>query len=408
MAGVVASLTCVLRGRRLLGELLDRDELPANNPLTTYTRALATELGLTPPARVILSRDQLGPAVAGVRRPALILPEQLAASRGVEELRAVLVHELVHVTRSDTASSLLLSCVRALWWFHPLVRWGVTQADNLVERCIDLTVVRDLDTGLPEYARCLFLVLELRAVGALVPHAFHTTNTGTISMKSLISTFALSVALVASVANAQVVQVDGGATSVLLDTATLASAANLNLSGVALGIGAGSLAGSLAGSVAFPISPRTAASLPTTFAYNPARFLGTFSGTIEHTGSVFFNASAVEVGNISIGYDAARAVVLGATQPSGFFVRSTRGVAAILFDVAGPTTLEPASLSLTLQSNLLVSPEFAAFLQTNGLASTNLTGADVGDARVVATIPEPTAGAIAPLAIAGFAAKRRR
>jgi beta-lactamase regulating signal transducer with metallopeptidase domain len=163
LAGVAASAVYAFRGRRLLASLLDRDELAADHPLAIHTAALARELDLVPPARVVVSRDQLGPAVAGVRRTALILPETLVANQTAESLRPVLLHELVHTTRRDTAWSLLLSCVRAIWWFHPLVRWGASQADNLVERCVDLTVVCDLKTALPEYARGLMNVLELRA-----------------------------------------------------------------------------------------------------------------------------------------------------------------------------------------------------------------------------------------------------
>ncbi len=172
--------------------------------------------------------------------------------------------------------------------------------------------------------------------------------------------------------------VQSGFTSVALDTATLSAAAGLDLSSVSPGIGAGTLPGS----VAFPINARDAATLPTTFTYTPNDFpTGPFSGSIEHTGSVFFNADAVEVGNFTIGFDAARAV--GAA--SGFYVESTTGVAAILFDTS-VVALDSASESqLDLTVDLLVSPEFASFL-----GDTALTGADVGDARILAAIPEPT------------------
>ncbi|HMP07758.1 MAG TPA: hypothetical protein PJ982_15515, partial [Lacipirellulaceae bacterium] len=94
------------------------------------------------------------------------------------------------------------------------------------------------------------------------------------------------------------IDVVGGQTSVVLDTATLSAAASLTLSGVSPDVIA---PGTLPGSVAFAITPRSAAVLPTTFAYDltfPAA--GSFSGTIEHQGSVFFNADAVEVGDFTI------------------------------------------------------------------------------------------------------------
>ncbi len=207
----------------------------------------------------------------------------------------------------------------------------------------------------------------------------------------------------ATSARAANVEIKGGQTSVLLDTATLSSAASLNLSGVSAGVIS---PGALPGSVAFPINSRTATApaLPTTFKYDSSNFLGSFSGSIEHTGSVFFNANAVEVGNFTIGFDAARAGTL-AGAASGFYVASTKGISAILFDVENPTTLTPTSSSLTVAADLLVSPEFAGFLQSNNLATANLAGADVGDALVQA-VPEPSS--VTLLMLGALACVRRR
>jgi hypothetical protein len=215
--------------------------------------------------------------------------------------------------------------------------------------------------------------------------------------KGIVALAGLGIA--ASAANAQFdFDVVGGQTSVLLDTNTLSAAASLDLSGVAGDtIAPGELG---AGSVAFPINPRDAASLPTTFSYDAG--LANFGGTIEHTGSVLFNSDTVEVGNFTIGFDANRAT----GNNSGFFVESTTGIAAILFDVEAPSGLVADGTGLQITANLLVSPEFAGFLTDNGLASTNLTGADVGDAFVNAAIPAP--GAAGVLALAGLAASRRR
>lgn len=210
----------------------------------------------------------------------------------------------------------------------------------------------------------------------------------------------LGISLVAGSVGAQTVGVVGGLTSVALDFDTLAAAASLNLSGVSSDVIAPGL---LPDSVAFNINGRSAANLPTTFAYDPSDFLGSFSGSIEHTGSVFFNDNTVEVGNFSIGFDAARAV----GNASGFFVESTTGIAAILFDIGAPSTLNPGSQTLEINADLLVSAEFGSFLFDNGLSASNLQGADVGDAFVFAAVPAPGAGGV--LAIAGvFAARRRR
>ena len=224
-----------------------------------------------------------------------------------------------------------------------------------------------------------------------------------MKVNSLATGAALAIAgAITASASAGFVDIVGGATSVLLDTDTLSSAAGLDLSSVSPDVGSGSLPNS----VAFDINARDAATFPTTFSYDPDNFLGTFSGTIEHTGSVFFNNDSIEVGNFTIGFDAARAGTLGGNA-SGFFVESTVGISAILFDIQNPSTLNATETDLTIGADLLVSPEFGTFLLDNGFSSSNLEGADVGDALVEA-IAIPAPGALALFALTGFAPRRRR
>jgi hypothetical protein len=196
------------------------------------------------------------------------------------------------------------------------------------------------------------------------------------------------------------IDVVGGQTSVLLDTATLSSAASLDLSSVSPDVIApGALGDS---SVAFGINPRDAAMLPTTFSY--ATDLASFAGTIEHTGSVFFNMDSVQVGNFTIGFDDTR---VGGLR-SGFFVASTTGIEAILFDVSTPSDLSATGDGLRIGADLLVSSEFAGFLQGAGLASADLTGADVGDALVESVVPAPATAMLFGMAGLGAFARRRR
>lgn len=237
------------------------------------------------------------------------------------------------------------------------------------------------------------------AVGVLVGDCPQTQpKEGSSCMyRSFTTAGAAATVAMGSLASAQTFEVVGGQTSVLLDTATLSSAASLDLSSVSAEVIAPGELG--AASVAFGINARDAASLPTTFSYDAG--LSAFSGTIEHTGSVFFNSDTVEVGNFTIGFDAGR---VGGDR-SGFFVESTTGIAAILFDVAAPSLVSADAAGLLIEADLLVSAEFGQFLFDNALSASNLTGADVGDARVNAV---PTPGGLAAIAFAGVLAVRRK
>lgn len=219
------------------------------------------------------------------------------------------------------------------------------------------------------------------------------------SMRKLLSLLVIFLSCMATVGNAQTSFVTGGETSVSLDTDTLASAASLAFSSVSNDVTV-----SPASAVLFGINARDAASLPTTFSYASGSF-STFAGTIEHTGSVFFNNDTVEVGDFTIGFDVARASGLR----SGFFVESTAGIPAILFDVGVPSSLTAGTTNLDIDADLLVSNEFATFLTANNLAASDLTGADVGDASIrgVSAVPEPSS--LVLLSMLGmFGARRRR
>lgn len=203
---------------------------------------------------------------------------------------------------------------------------------------------------------------------------------------------------VSSQANA--VSVLGGQTNVLLDVPLLASV-GLSLSGVGGPVIAPGNLGP--DSVAFSINGRDAAApaLPTTFRFS-AGTLAPFSGTIEHIGTVLFNDGALEVGNFTIGFDAARA---GAAT-SGFFVADNVTFAGVpLFDVGIPSALTASTDMLMIAANLLVSTELAGVLGNLGL-----TGVDVGDALVEAVaVPEPGALSLmlAGLLLGGLVVARR-
>ncbi|QZZ22304.1 PEP-CTERM sorting domain-containing protein [Leptothermofonsia sichuanensis E412] len=146
--------------------------------------------------------------------------------------------------------------------------------------------------------------------------------------------------------------------------------------------------------VGFPITPATTF----TFSFDSGSGFAPVSGTIEHSGSVTFN-NALTLGNFSIGFDPARAV----GDASGFFVRDTITLGAILFDLATPSSLTFADDNLAVQGNLLVSPELAGVLGNSGLA-----GATIGVASVNGeAVPEP-ATIMGVLAAGGFLAASRR
>jgi beta-lactamase regulating signal transducer with metallopeptidase domain len=123
---------------------------------------LRRRLRIRRPVRLIVTEHPLGPAVVGLLRPTVVLPQAAIENKPPEEIELILAHELIHLRRGDHWLGLLRSAVEALWWFHPLVWWASRRASREAERCCDEAVLAELQCGPGRYARCLLNVLALK------------------------------------------------------------------------------------------------------------------------------------------------------------------------------------------------------------------------------------------------------
>ena len=80
------------------------------------------------------------PVTFGLRRPVVLLPADLAASRDFR--RAVVTHELMHVQRRDWLWVIAEEALRAVLWFHPAIWWLTSRVQLAREEFTDhLTVL---------------------------------------------------------------------------------------------------------------------------------------------------------------------------------------------------------------------------------------------------------------------------
>src|SRR5580765_4961491 len=89
----------------------------------------------------------LEPGVVGIRRPAILLPEEIGSYLTVGQLAAVLAHEVSHARRRDNLTAAVHMLVEALFWFHPVVWWIGARLVAEREQACDEHVVAE--TGEP-------------------------------------------------------------------------------------------------------------------------------------------------------------------------------------------------------------------------------------------------------------------
>jgi len=135
----------------------------AETQLIERISLLADRMEISAPVRVVISRLTDTPSVVGWLRPVILLPAATLLSLNVEQLEAVLAHELAHVRRHDYLVNLLQSVAETLLFYHPAIWWISTCIRHERELCCDDLVVSICGDAIG-YARALTKLERLRIV----------------------------------------------------------------------------------------------------------------------------------------------------------------------------------------------------------------------------------------------------
>lgn len=125
---------------------------------------LAKQLRLKRPIRLEASRLVQVPAVIGIVKPLILLPVGLVNRLEVEEVEAVLVHELGHIWRQDFLLNIIQSIIEVLFYFNPAVWWISALIRIERENCCDDMAVELCGNSLL-YAKSLMQIQTDEAKG---------------------------------------------------------------------------------------------------------------------------------------------------------------------------------------------------------------------------------------------------
>jgi TonB family protein len=100
----------------------------------------AIRSGIAPRAEALVSGEIAQPAGFGLRHPIVLLPESFFVMEPPAQ-RTIVCHELLHVARRDWSWIVVEEVARALFWFHPAVRWLVERIQQSREQLVDRLVL---------------------------------------------------------------------------------------------------------------------------------------------------------------------------------------------------------------------------------------------------------------------------
>ena len=143
---------------------VSRDVRRAAAPPESHQELLANAVslvGLKSRVRLRITNREMSPAVCGLLRPVILLPEKLADNLPASQLRAVLIHELMHLKRGDVWINCLQSLLQIIYWWHPLVWFANARIRRAREEAVDDAVMLALRENADSYAPTLLKVAKL-------------------------------------------------------------------------------------------------------------------------------------------------------------------------------------------------------------------------------------------------------
>jgi len=122
-----------------------------------------------------ISSELAVPAVAGIVRPVILIPQGLAGRLSGQEMEHVLMHENAHIRRGDHWVNPALEVLCGAFFFHPAVWWIVRELRTERELACDDAVIQAIGEPVA-YADCLAKLLEFSACApSLAPVASGNT-----------------------------------------------------------------------------------------------------------------------------------------------------------------------------------------------------------------------------------------
>jgi beta-lactamase regulating signal transducer with metallopeptidase domain len=118
-------------------------------------------VGLRRTVHLRLTDQAMSPAVCGLFQPVILLPQSLVQRLPPAQLRAVLLHELTHLRRSDVWMNCAQALVQIAYWWHPLLWLANARIRRVREEAVDDAVMLALCDDAGTYAPTLLEVAKL-------------------------------------------------------------------------------------------------------------------------------------------------------------------------------------------------------------------------------------------------------
>jgi len=158
--------TCLLAGSIAIAAIRLKRVLRSARPITDdWVLDLLDDckrmIGTGADVRAVAMDGLANPALYGLGRPQLLLPEAVLVQKDRTELRHIILHELAHLKRHDILLGHVAGVLHILHWFNPVIAWGLRRMRTDIELACDALAMSHLDPAeVPAYGRTVIHQIE--------------------------------------------------------------------------------------------------------------------------------------------------------------------------------------------------------------------------------------------------------
>ncbi|MBN2314071.1 MAG: M48 family metalloprotease, partial [Sedimentisphaerales bacterium] len=157
----VLILSALLIQRILFVNRLIAQSESAKNRFAEILNQCSKQMGIRRPIDLRLSNTISSPAVCGFFKPVILMPTNLIKKLPQDQLRAVLIHELCHIQRSDLWINSVQTILQIIYFYNPLVWLTNLIVRRIREQAVDEMVLVTLGSGAKKYSNTLIDIAEM-------------------------------------------------------------------------------------------------------------------------------------------------------------------------------------------------------------------------------------------------------
>jgi len=131
--------------KRFISAMLKKSNAPSQDTIAE-AMTIAGKVGMRNLPPIVVAADNVGPLVAGVFRPVIILPANFESAYSSGERQLAFAHEFAHIKRGDLATTLAALLFRAAQWPNPLAHFAFRAFRADQEAACDAAVIADNKT----------------------------------------------------------------------------------------------------------------------------------------------------------------------------------------------------------------------------------------------------------------------